>query len=264
LQNNDEYKKLSEHIGKLPCVMIAPDDVELITGSSELRRKFIDVILSQINDSYLQHLIAYNNLLLQRNSMLKQYATSGNLDDVLFNIITEQFATKGTIIFQIRKAFLQNFLPTILSSYHQIANRNDALVCNYQSQLFNNNFLQLLQQNLQIDMLLQRTNIGIHKDDIEILMGSNKFKTEASQGQRKSLLFAFKLSEWQIIQQDKGFPPILLLDDVFEKLDAERMNNLLQIVSSQSDAQIFITDTHKDRLEHQLATLNKDFEIIEI
>jgi DNA replication and repair protein RecF len=264
LLNNDEYKKLSEHIGKLPCVMIAPDDVELITGSSELRRKFIDVILSQINDSYLQHLIAYNNLLLQRNSMLKQYATSGNLDDVLFNIITEQFATKGTIIFQIRIAFLQNFLPTILSSYHQIANTNDALVCNYQSQLFNNNFLQLLQQNLQIDMLLQRTNIGIHKDDIEILMGSNKFKTEASQGQRKSLLFAFKLSEWQIIQQDKGFPPILLLDDVFEKLDAERMNNLLQIVSSQSDAQIFITDTHKDRLEHQLATLNKDFEIIEI
>jgi DNA replication and repair protein RecF len=264
LFNKDEYKKLSEHIGKLPCVMIAPDDIELITGSSELRRKFIDVILAQTNENYLQHLIAYNNLLQQRNSLLKQYNITGNLDDVLFNIITEQLAVKGTMIFEIRQLFLQDFIPTILSSYQQIANTNDALVCNYQSQLFSNNFLQLLQQNLQTDMALQRTSIGIHKDDIEILMGSNKFKLEASQGQRKSLLFAFKLSEWKTIRQKKGLAPILLLDDVFEKLDADRMQNLLQIVSSQGDAQIFITDTHKERLESQLSTLKKDFEIVEI
>ncbi len=264
LLNNEEYKKLSEHIGKLPCVMIAPDDVELITGGSEIRRKFIDVILSQINGDYLQHLIAYNNLLQQRNSLLKQYAATNNLDDILFNIITEQLATKGNIIFNIRQSFLVDFLPSVTDSYQQIANTNDTIICSYQSQLINNNFLQLLQQNLQSDMALQRTNIGIHKDDIEILMSEKKFKIEASQGQRKSLLFAFKLSEWQTINQHKGFPPILLLDDVFEKLDANRMNNLLHIVSSENDAQIFITDTHKERLETQLASLNKDFEIIMI
>ncbi len=260
--NNEEYKKLSEHIGKLPCVMIAPDDIELITGGSELRRKFIDVILSQINDTYLQHLIAYNNLLQQRNSLLKQYATTGSLDDVLFNIITEQLATQGNIIFSIRQSFFKSFLPSIITSYSAIANTHDELSCNYQSQLINQNFLQLLQQNLQADMALQRTNIGIHKDDIEILMGGNKFKTEASQGQRKSLLFAFKLSEWKAIQQHKGFPPILLLDDVFEKLDAARMHNLLHIVSAEEHAQIFITDTHQERLEKQLSAINKAFEII--
>ena len=264
LFDGDEYKKLSEHIGKLPSVMIAPDDVELITGSSELRRKFLDVILSQINDTYLQHLIAYNTILQQRNILLKQYAGTGNLDNTLFNIITEQLAIKGNIIYITRQSFLQEFIPIVLKNYQHIAGTTDSLFCNYQTQLSHQDFLKMLQQSLQTDMAVQRTTIGIHKDDIEILMGGNKFKTEASQGQRKSLLFAFKLSEWQTIQQHKGFAPILLLDDVFEKLDASRMNNLLLMIVANSGAQIFITDTHKERLEMQLSILNKPYEILMI
>ena len=264
LFDKDEYKKLSEHIGKIPCVMIAPDDVELITGSSELRRKFIDVILSQINDEYLQNLIAHNTLLAHRNSLLKHYAATGQLDDTLFNIITEQLASKGAIIYEIRQSFLKEFIPTILNNYFQIAKTNDALICNYQTQLNKQPLLQLLQHSLQTDMAVQRTTIGIHKDDIEILMGNNKFKIEASQGQRKSLLFAFKLSEWQTIKKYKGFPPILLLDDVFEKLDADRMSNLLQMVVADETAQVFITDTHKERLHNQLSALQKPFEILTI
>lgn len=264
LLDNDEYKKLSGHIGKLPCVMITPDDVELITGGSELRRRFIDVILSQINQQYLQILIDYNSFLLQRNSLLKQYAATGSMDDTLFNVITQQLAEKGSSIAAIRRDFLLEFLPLVLENYLQIADTDDKLNCIYQTQIVNNNLLQLLQQNLQADMALQRTGMGIHKDDVEITMGSNKFKIEASQGQRKSLLFAFKLSEWQVLQQHKGFAPILLLDDVFEKLDAHRMNNLLQRVTANTSAQVFITDTHKERLQKQLTELQKEFEVIEL
>ena len=262
--NNEEYKKLSNHIGQLPCVIIAPDDVELVSGASELRRKFVDIILSQTNANYLQVLIEYNNLLLQRNSLLKQQVLTGKLDDTLFEIITDQLAQKGTFIFSIRNEFLQGFIPLIIKNYQAIANTNDNLICNYQSQLLSKNFTELLHQSLQIDFAVQRTTTGIHKDDIEFLMGENKFKTEASQGQRKSLLFALKLSEWQTLKQHKGFSPILLLDDVFEKLDAERMSNLLHIVSNENDSQIFITDTHKQRLKLQLQSLNKAFEIIEV
>jgi DNA replication and repair protein RecF len=264
LYDNEVYKKLSEHIGKIPCVMIAPDDIELITGGSELRRRFVDVILSQTHSDYLQHLITYNSLLQQRNSLLKQYAATNILDDVLLNIITEQLSKYGMLIFDIRTQFLNAFLPIVLEHYNRIAaTETDKLSCNYQSPLQQGNMLDLLNKNLQSDMFLQRTNTGIHKDDIEILMDENKFKADASQGQRKSLLFALKLAEWQTLQQHKGFPPILLLDDVFEKLDADRMHNLMQMVSI-DNAQIFITDTHKDRLEKQLLSLNKPFEIIEL
>ncbi len=262
--NNEEYKKLSQHIGQLPCVIIAPDDVELITGASELRRRFIDVILSQTNYNYLQHLIDYNNILQQRNSLLKQQAITGNIDDVLFNILTQQLAAKGNIIFKERQEFLETFLPKVIANYKTIANTADEIICNYQSQLFNKIFSDLLQQSLQTDFAVQRTTIGIHKDDIEFLMHDIKFKTEASQGQRKSLLFALKLSEWQTLQEHKGFYPILLLDDVFEKLDTDRMNNLLHIVSNKNNCQVFITDTHKERLELQLKNLNTDFEVIEL
>lgn len=262
--NNEEYKKLSKHIGKIPCVMIAPDDIELITGSSEIRRKFIDVILSQINDDYLQYLISYNSFLQQRNSVLKQYGITQVLDETLFSILTEQLSKFGTLIFEIRTAFLNTFLPLVNKLYQQIASsEKEAIDCKYQSQLNNDNLLHLLSKNLQSDMYLQRTNIGIHKDDIDFLINDNKFKNEASQGQRKSLLFALKLAEWQTLYKQKGFPPLLLLDDVFEKLDADRMQNLMEIVSKE-DAQIFITDTHKERLQQQLVSLNKSFEIIEI
>ena len=264
LIEGEAYKKFSEHIGNYPCVMIAPDDVALITGSSEERRKFIDTILCQLNKQYLLQLIDYTKLLQQRNSLLKQAAENGVIDEVLLEIISEQLAKKGNYIFEIRTTFLENFLPLTLEFYHKISGKNDGITISYESQLQQAEMKILLQQYKQKDAILQRTTAGIHKDDFLIQMDTSIFKNEASQGQRKSLLFAFKLAEWQTLKNNKGFSPILLLDDVFEKLDEERMLKLLQWVCHEDDAQIFITDTHKSRLELAFKAINVPYQLIRL
>ncbi len=262
--NDDEYKKFSDHIGKLPCVMIAPDDIVLITGGSEERRKFIDTLLSQINKAYLQQLIRYTKILQQRNSLLKQSAESGKTDEALLLVLNEQLSQSGNAIFNERKEFLVDFLILTLFIYKRIAGKDDGLILQYESQLLHDNFDQLLQATRQKDALLQRTTAGIHKDDILFFMETAAFKTEASQGQRKSLLFALKLAEWQVLKDKKGFTPILLLDDVFEKLDEHRMFQLLHWVCTESDGQVFITDTHADRLRLQLGEIDVTYQLIEL
>ena len=262
--NDDEYKKFSDHIGKLPCVMIAPDDIVLITGGSEERRKFIDTLLSQINKAYLQQLIRYTKILQQRNSLLKQSAESGKTDEALLQVLNEQLSQSGNAIFNERKEFLVDFLILTLSIYKRIAGKDDGLILQYESQLLHDNFDQLLQATRQKDALLQRTTAGIHKDDLLFFMETAAFKTEASQGQRKSLLFALKLAEWQVLKDKKGFTPILLLDDVFEKLDEHRMFQLLHWVCTESDGQVFITDTHADRLRLQLGEIDITYQLIEL
>ncbi len=262
--NGDEYKKFSDHIGKFPAVMIAPDDIVLITGGSDERRKFLDTLLSQINKKYLHALIDYNKLLLQRNSLLKRIAESGQVDESLLQVLNEQLTEKGSFLFQERKKFLAAFLTRAGSIYQRIAGKDDGLSLAYDSQLFHGDFAALLQASRQKDMQLQRTNTGIHRDDLVFLMDMMPFKAEASQGQRKSLLFALKLAEWQVLQEEKGFTPILLLDDVFEKLDEQRMFQLLQWVCAESDGQVFITDTHFERLQSQLANLQVKYQLIEL
>jgi DNA replication and repair protein RecF len=262
--NEEAYKKFSDHIGKLPCVMIAPDDVVLVTGGSEERRTFIDTILSQINKEYLLQLIDYNRILQQRNSLLKQSAETGNTDEALLQVINSQLSKKGNFIFQERKVFLTEFLLLATSIYERIAGKNDGLLMRYESQLLQDGFEELLQATRQKDLALQRTTAGIHRDDLLFFMGNAAFKTEASQGQRKSLLFALKLAEWQVLKEKKGFTPILLLDDVFEKLDEQRMFQLLHWVCTESDGQIFITDTHTERLQTQLKGIDVRFQMIEL
>ena len=262
--NGDDYKRFSEHIGRFPCVMIAPDDVAMVVGASEERRKFVDTILSQLDRNYLQDLIDYTKILQQRNSFLKQAAESGKTNESLFQIINEQLSQKGIAIFKQRTTFLSEFILLVLEFYARISGKGDNVSINYSSNLQNGEMLQLLQLSRQKDMLLQRTTIGIHKDDLEIKMGDTAFKNDASQGQRKSLLFAFKLAEWQTLKTKKGFAPILLLDDVFEKLDELRMHNLLQWVCSNEDGQVFITDTHSARLQQQLNAINVTFQLMEL
>lgn len=257
-------KKFSEHIGNFPCVIITPDDVELITGSSELRRKLVDTMLSQINTHYLQHLISYNKLLQQRNSFLKQCAEKNFVNEPLLQTFNEQLSIYAEKIFEIREKFMYEYLPLVIKYYSKIALTTNDIGLIYKSQLQQQNMKLLLNENFTKDLLLQRTNVGIHKDDIEINLGSYNFKTTASQGQRKSLLFAFKLAEWQVIKQYKKFAPILLLDDVFEKLDEQRMFNLLQWVCNEDDGQVFITDTHKDRLQQTLQNAAIKFQLIEL
>ncbi|MCX6206000.1 MAG: DNA replication and repair protein RecF [Bacteroidetes bacterium] len=262
--NEETYKRFSDHIGKFSCVMIAPDDISIISGSSEERRKLIDTIISQFNKSYLLLLIDYQKLLQQRNAILKQYAETGQIDESLIEILDQQLCRKGDQLFKDRKEFLAGYLVLVAEIYSKIAGDSDQISLVYESQLLQQNMESLFHINKQKDRLLQRTNAGIHKDDIVFKMQDQVFKNEASQGQRKSLLFALKLAEWQILKEQKGYTPILLLDDVFEKLDEKRMYQLLHWVCTESDGQIFITDTHSDRLKEQLSETNTAYQLIEI
>ena len=262
--NNESYNRMAAHIGKFPCVMIAPDDVAIITEGSEERRKFIDYTVSQIDADYLQTLIDYNKLLQQRNSMLKQLAENGSMDEALFQIITGQMVESGNIIFKKRTSFLAEFIPVAIALYLDIAGNGEKLDIRYASGLQNDSFAGLLRNHQAKDRVLQRTTQGVHRDDLEFELDHLVFKTVASQGQRKSLLFALKLAEFEMLLRHKGFAPLLLLDDVFEKLDEERMHNLLRKVCVANKGQVFISDTHHDRLTGALEKLSDDYRVINL
>jgi len=260
--NGQAYDKFSHHIGHYPCVVIAPDDAVLITGGSEERRKFIDSLLSQVDADYLQHLIRYNKILQQRNSLLRSFAEAGIGDVSLLDVLDEQLIKPGDYIFNKRKEFFVSFLPQVKHLYNEIATQPEELTLIYESQLLQSSFTELLQATRQKDCAAQRTTTGIHRDDLEITMNSQLFKNIASQGQRKSLLFALKLAEMDVLKNEKGFSPLLLLDDVFEKLDESRISNLLKKVCIENDGQVFITDTNQERLKEHLTSLEVNFQLI--
>ena len=262
--NEAPYTKLSQHIGKVPCVMIAPDDVQIITGTSEERRRLMDSLLSQLYPTYLHHLIQYNKVLVQRNSYLKLIAEQGNMDKIIIEAFDEQLIQHGNILFQHRKELLHKFLPEILSLYKILAEKLDEINIQYQSSLHVSPYKEQLESTLQKDLILQRTSVGIHKDDLLITIQGQSFKQEASQGQRKSLLFAIRLAEWIFIKKEKQLSPILLMDDIFEKLDENRMIQLLSWVNKYTDGQVFITDTHKERVEQILSKHVIDFQLIQL
>jgi DNA replication and repair protein RecF len=258
------YLKFSHHIGKFPCVMIAPDDIEMITGGSEERRKFLDTLISQVDAEYLQRLISYNKVLQQRNSFLKNEAFQTNFDPQFLDALDAQLIKPGEYIHQVRKTFCIRLIPLVQEFYNHISDNNENISLEYNSHLNDNNFSKLLRDNRQKDIVTQRSNIGIHKDDLSFFLNKNIFKNIASQGQRKSLLFACKLAEFEILRAIKGAPPLLLLDDVFEKLDELRMKNLLQFVCKKNAGQVFITDTHRERLENALSEFGDEVQIIEL
>lgn len=266
--NEVVYPKISSHIGRLPAVMIAPDDVSLITGTSDNRRRLVDGLLCQVDARYLQLLMEYNKLMQQRNSLLKQMAETGTRSNGLLEVLTDQLVERGVYILQARHRLLASFLPQAAAHYRLIAGGHEMVQLSYLSCLPEGagapEYARLLQDTLAKDLVLQRTTAGIHRDDLELQLEGRPFKQIASQGQRKSLLFALKLTEFEWLQQQRGVAPILLLDDVFEKLDHQRMTNLLREVCIEKDGQVFITDTHRSRLEAQLSAIGADFEIINI
>ncbi len=264
LLNDVPYEKYSHHIGKFPCVIIAPDDIELITGGSEERRRFIDTILSQLDAEYLQQLIQYTKVLQLRNSLLKLFAEQGKQDWTLLDVLDTQLITPGKYIYAKRKEHTQKLIPLVQQFYKLIAGNDEKISLQYESRLNENSFEELIKQSRDKDIILQRSNTGIHKDDIDMLLNEQLFKNIASQGQRKSLLFALKLAEFEIIKENKGFAPLLLLDDVFEKLDDMRMQNLLYWVCKENSGQVFITDTHKERLEKAFEELHTNYQLIEL
>lgn len=262
--NDNPYDRFSHHIGRYPCVIIAPDDAQLITGGSEERRKFLDSLLSQLDPDYLQELIAYNKVLQQRNSLLKSFAEYGTHDPELLKVLDEQLIKPGDAIFDKRKKFLISFLPLVKQSYQEISQQEENVNLFYESELLNNSLADLLQANQTRDYAAQRTCCGIHRDDLDIRLSEQDFKNIASQGQRKSLLFALKLAEMEVLKNEKGFAPLLLLDDVFEKLDESRISNLLNKVCVENDGQVFITDTNSERLTSHLENIGASYQLIRL
>jgi DNA replication and repair protein RecF len=262
--NAESYTRFSNHIGRYPCVIIAPDDVQLIIGGSEDRRKFADTLLSQLDPGYLQALIQYMKILQQRNSFLRSAQDNYMRDFSVLDILDEQLARQGNAIFNRRRQFMLRFLPLVKQLYNDISQKYEPVELVYDSELHQVTMEELLQVNRQRDLVVQRTSGGIHRDDLVFQLGKQPFKSIASQGQRKSLLFALKLAEMEILKEEKRMSPLLLLDDVFEKLDEERIGNLLMRVSEDEDTQIFITDTNCERLSLQLQKLGYPFQLIQL
>jgi DNA replication and repair protein RecF len=217
-----------------------------------------------LDHDYLQSLINYTRILQQRNSFLKSFNDSYNKDLSVLDVLDEQLAKEGDHIFEKRRAFLLKFLPIVKQLYNDISQRYEDINLFYESEMHHVTMGVLLSQNRPKDLMIQRSSGGIHKDDLLFRLGEHPFKSIASQGQRKSLLFALKLAEMEIIKEEKHLSPLLLLDDVFEKLDEERISNLLLRVCSDEDTQIFITDTNCKRLQQQLEKLGQPVQMIEL
>ena len=248
-RNKKEYEKLADHIGLFPVVMISPYDINLIMDGSEERRRFIDNVISQTDSRYLDQLIVYNKHLLNRNALLKQVAATRTLDVALLQILDEQLISAGNAIFEKRKQFLLDFIPLFDQHYRFLTNDAEQVSLAYQSQLNERSFEELLSQSIEKDRILERTTTGIHKDELAFEIAGMPMKKFGSQGQQKSFLIALKLAQYSYLQKFKGFKPLLLLDDIFDKLDNRRIHKLMEMVSHQDFGQIFISDANRARVE---------------
>ena len=248
-RNKAVYERLSEHIGCYPVVMIAPDDTLMAMEGSEERRRFLDNTLCQLDNQYLIHLMQYNKILAQRNKLLKQMAEARTFDEILVQSYDVQLLPSAKYLHQKRMEWMTDFEPIFKKYYNQISGDKEAVQCLYQSKLTDNDFEALLQESLEKDRVLQRTTVGIHRDDLKFIFNDVAVKQFASQGQLKSYILALKLAQYELLREQKGITPILLLDDIFDKLDEHRVRQLLELlIKKRSFGQIFITYTHENRV----------------
>lgn len=244
--NGAEYDKLSDHIGRIPLVLMAPDDTDLVREGSESRRKFFDGIISQVDKVYLETLIRYNQALKNRNSMLRMFADKGKTDFLALESYDRILADAGDYIYKRRVAFAAEFQPVFQRNSRLLAGDGEMTKLAYTSQLHESEFADGLKQNRQKDLILQRTSFGIHRDDYEFHLETGEMKRFGSQGQQKSFVIALKLAQYEVLRTYKGYRPILLLDDVFDKLDDDRIERLLTRIHEDS-GQMFLTDARPDR-----------------
>ncbi len=248
-RNGKAYDKFSDHIGFIPLVIISPADRDLIVEGSETRRKFMDSVISQLDAQYLQQLIHYQKVISQRNALLKYFALNHVFDADTLSIYNEQLEQYGSSIFEKRKAFIEQFVP-IFNKHHQaITGSQETVQLKYESHLETKNLLQLLADNLGKDRALQYTSVGIHKDDLSFCIDEHPIKKFGSQGQQKSYLIALKLAQFEFLKKQSGVKPLLLFDDIFDKLDETRVGKIIEMVNSDTFGQLFISDTHPERTE---------------
>lgn len=263
-RNGKAYEKFSDHIGFLPLVIISPADRDLIIEGSSTRRKFIDSVISQSDKNYLSHLINYNKVLAQRNALLKYFALNHTFNNDTLDVYNTQLTEYGTLIFEKRNAFLEEFTPIFKSRYEAISNGNEIVSLKYHSDLFETDLNKLLKNAINKDKALQYTSVGIHKDDLNFNIAGHPIKKFGSQGQQKSFLIALKLAQFDFIKAQSGVNPILLLDDIFDKLDEQRVSQIIKLVDNENFGQLFISDTHADRTEEAVKHVHQSYEIFKL
>ncbi len=263
-KNDKTYDRMADHIGFLPSVIISPYDSNLISDSGESRRKFLDAMISQTDSDYLFNLIQYQKTVQQRNALLKSFAKNRFFDAESLEIYNDPLIKFGSRIFEKRRVFTDSILELIQNYYEIISKGNERITVQYDSDLIHQNFEELLSINLEKDRALTYTSRGVHKDDLIFNMNGNSLKKVGSHGQQKSFLIALKLSQMNRIKELTGKTPILLLDDIFDKLDDTRVSQLIELVNREHFGQIFITDTSKERTEALVRKINEESKIFEI
>ena len=251
-KNKKEYKRLIDHVGLFPSVIIAPTDADIINGGSELRRKFLDSVISQLDREYLENLVQYNKALQQRNALLKYFRENRVFQPESLDIWDVQLSERGQLIYQRRKEFLEDFITAFSENYKSISGTVEEIGLVYESHLSDGNMLDQLKQNVDKDRAVTYTTIGIHKDDLTLTINDFPLKKFGSQGQQKSALVSLKFAQFKVMREKSGITPLLLLDDIFDKLDDDRVGQMLKLVGGKAFGQIFITDTHPERVAELL------------
>jgi DNA replication and repair protein RecF len=263
-RNKKEYTRLSDHIGFLPLVMISPADSSLIAEGSEERRHFINAVIAQYDHSYLDNLLHYNSALAQRNHLLKSFSSTGKFDREALELWNEQMIKPALKIYSLRKEFVNELVPVFQKYYEFISGGSEQVGLSYHSQLEEGDYRSLLLSTVEKDRILQFTTVGIHKDDLLLKLNDFPIKRTGSQGQQKTFLVSLKLAKFDFISLHNGQKPILLLDDIFDKFDTERVNQIIRLVSDEHFGQIFITDTHPERMEEILSNLHIDYKLFNL
>lgn len=261
-RNKKEYTRLSDHIGLIPLVMVSPADSLLIAGGSEERRRFMDVVISQFDREYLDALIRYNKALAQRNTLLKSETEP---EDALMEVWEEMMASAGETVYRKRLAFIEEFIPIFQSYYSYISQDREQVSLTYQSHVAEEDLLVLLRESRQRDRIMGYSLKGVHKDDLVMLLGDFPIKREGSQGQNKTYLIALKLAQFEFLKRTGSrTTPLVLLDDIFDKLDASRVEQIVKLVAGDNFGQIFITDTNRDHLDKILRKIEGDYKLFEV
>lgn len=263
-RNGKIYDKFSEHVGFIPLVIISPSDSDLITEGSETRRKFIDSVISQLDPAYLQELINYQKVIAQRNALLKYFALNHTFDKDTLSIYNEQLDTLGHALFEKRKQFLEDFIPIFNKHHQSITDSAEDVSLKYDSHLHDKRLLDLFGESLQRDRVLQYTSVGIHKDDLLFEIDGHPIKKFGSQGQQKSFLIALKLAQFEFIKKQSGVLPVLLFDDIFDKLDETRVAKIVQMIDDKVFGQIFISDTHPERTENIVKATHQSYTLFNL
>ncbi|RXG30068.1 DNA replication/repair protein RecF [Leeuwenhoekiella palythoae] len=263
-RNGKIYERFSDHIGFLPLVIISPADRDLIIEGSETRRKFMDGVISQSDKAYLDTLIKYNKTLSQRNALLKYFNANHTFNADTLSIYNQQMHELGTVLHKKRTKFLEDFTPIFKKRYAAISGDKEAVKLKYKSQLNDAPLSQLFEENLKKDRALQYTSVGTHRDDLSFKIESHPIKKFGSQGQQKSYLIALKLAQFDFIKAQSNTTPILLLDDIFDKLDESRVTQIIDLVNDDNFGQLFISDTHADRTEAIVKEIHQTYKLFKL